>query len=379
MGKVAETERLETEVYSYAEKVLAKRPGDLRSMANRALAADLLGRLAIRRHDYAVATEYAAKSAEAGESYVRFNPSDLNSWVYWVRGLDQQASVLLEQGRVDDAIDGYRTLVALERDSRKPASLAPLLWNNWGQLMINEGRAGQFDAARKSQLMAVAAAKETAALEKRGSARQALFEMYGDALQARLDLDQGNNQAAFDQATQLANRMRALEFAKDETGGNIRDANAVRANFLRNTLATLTLAALRTGRYGEAEAAARERAALPPNPFSELDPQDEKSRAQVTLAHALLLQGRTDEARAITEVEIPRYRAELKGGAGGLAFTKDFAYALYVDALARPAGDARRDAHLAEALRQLDGMGDEANRLVDIRELRGRIGAARSG
>ena len=52
---------------------------------------DLLGRLAIRRHDYAVATDYAAKSAEAGENYVRFNPSDLNSWVYWVRGLDQQA------------------------------------------------------------------------------------------------------------------------------------------------------------------------------------------------------------------------------------------------------------------------------------------------
>ena len=91
MGKVADTERLETEVYSYAEKVLAKRPGDLRSMANRALAADLLGRLAIRRHDYAVATDYAAKSAEAGENYVRFNPSDLNSWVYWIRGAEQQA------------------------------------------------------------------------------------------------------------------------------------------------------------------------------------------------------------------------------------------------------------------------------------------------
>ena len=99
----------------------------------------------------------------------------------------------------------------------------------------------------------------------------------------------------------------------------------------------------------------------------------------MTLAHALLLQGRTDEARAITEVEIPRYRAELKAGAGGLAFAKDFSYALYVDALARPVSDPRRNADLAEALRQLDGMGDEVNRLVDIRELRGRIGAAGSG
>jgi hypothetical protein len=153
----------------------------------------------------------------------------------------------------------------------------------------------------------------------------------------------------------------------------------VRINFLRNTLATVTLAALRTGRYGEAEAAARERAALPPNPFSELDPQDEKSRAQVTLAHALVLQGRTDEARAITDVELPRYQSELEGGAGGLVFAKDHAYALYVDALTRAPGDPRRAGNLAEALRRLDGMGVEVNRLVDIRELREKIGAARVG
>ncbi len=379
MGKVAETERLETEVYSYAEKVLAKRPGDLRSMANRALAADLLGRLAIRRHDYAVATDYAAKAAEAGESYVRFNPSDLNSWVYWVRGLDQQAGVLLEQGRIDAAIVGYREVVALERDPRKPASLAPLIWNSWGQLMINEGRAGQFEAAQKSQRVAAAAARETAALEEKpGSARQALYNMIGDALQSRLDLDRGNNQAAFDQATQLAARLRALDISGEEDG-NSSNTEAFRANVLRNMLATRTLAALRTGRYGEAEAAARERAALPPNPFSELDPQDETSRAQLTLAHALVLQGRLDEARAITDAEIPRYQAELKGGAGGLAFAKDYVYALYVDALTRPSGDPRRAANLAEALRGLDAMGAEANRLVDLRELRDQIETARAG
>jgi tetratricopeptide (TPR) repeat protein len=360
--------------------VLAKRPGDLRSMANRALAADLLGRLAIRRHDYAVATDYAAKSAEAGENYVRFNPSDLNSWVYWVRGAEQQATVLLEQGQVDAAIEAFRRVVALDRDPRKPASLGPMLWNMWGQLMITEGRAGQFEAARQSHLAAAAAAVEAAALEDPASGRKALFELYGDALQARLDLDQGNDQAAFDQATQVATRLRALGVSGNATGSNLpSNAEAVRANFLRNTLATVTLAALRTGRYGEAESAARERAALPPNPFSELDPQDEKSRAQMTLAHALVLQGRTDEARAITDVELPRYQGELKGGAGGLAFAKDHAYALYVDALTRSAGDPRRASNLAEALRRLDAMGAEVNRLVDIRELRDQIGSARAG
>jgi hypothetical protein len=147
---------------------------------------------------------------------------------------------------------------------------------------------------------------------------------------------------------------------------------------LRNTLITASLAAIRTGRYGEAEAAARERFDLPPNPYSELDPQDEKSRAQVTLAHAIALQGRAEEARQIAEPEIARYRAELKGGAGGLSFAKDFAYALYVDALARPAGDSRRAAKLAEATKQLDSLSVEANQLLDIRELRGWIASARS-
>ena len=380
MGKVADTERLEQEVYAYAEKVLAKRPGDLRSMANRALAADLLGRLAIRRHDYDVAAQHAARSTEAGESYVRFNPSDLNSWLYWIRGKEQQANVLMNQGEVSAALEGYRSVVALDRDPRKPASLSPMLWNIWGSLTINQSRAGQADAARKSLAGAIAAAKEAAAFEDPASGRAALFNLYGDALQARVDLDLGNGQAAFDQSTQVATRIRSLRLAQETTGGNLpSNVAAVRANFLRNTLATVTLSALRTGRYGEAEAAARERHALPPNPFSEQDPQDERSRAQVTLAHALVMHPRVDEARAITESELPRYRTELKEGARGLAFAKDYSYALYVDALLRPQADPRRTSNLAEASRQLDAIGDEANRLVDIRELRLWIDAARTG
>ena len=104
--------------------------------------------------------------------------------------------------------------------------------------------------------------------------------------------------------------------------------------------------------------------------------RDEKSRAQVTLAHAIVLQGRFADARQVTETEVARYRDELQGGASGLSFTKDFAYALYVDALARPAGDSRRAANLAEASKQLNSLSAEANQLLDIRELRGWIAAA---
>jgi hypothetical protein len=376
LGKVAEAEKLETEVYAIAEKVLAQRPGDLRSMANRALAADFLGRLAIRRHDYVAATDYAARSALAGENYVRFNPSDLNSWVYWVRGRDQIASILLEQGHIAAAHDAFRATVALDQDPRKPASLSPLLWNNWGGLALLESRMGDFPAAESTFNSTVAAVKTTASVEAVGSERRVLFDLVVSSMQSRLNLAKGNNQGAFDLAMQTAGQLRKLDVSEAQSGGNIRDASAFRNNVLRNTLITASLAALRTGRYGEAEAAARERGSLPPNPYSELDPQDEKSRAQVTLAHAIALQGRTDEARQITQTEIARYRDELKNGANGLSFNRDLAYALYVDALARPVGDPARAAQLIEASKRLDLLSAEANQLLDIRELRAWIAAA---
>ena len=70
-------------LFSMAEKVLvqaSRRPAvDGESGAGRRTCSE---RLAIRRHDYGVATRLRREpcGAEAGESYVRFNPSDLNSW-----------------------------------------------------------------------------------------------------------------------------------------------------------------------------------------------------------------------------------------------------------------------------------------------------------
>jgi hypothetical protein len=379
LGKVAAAEELETEVYSIAEKVLAQRPGDLRSMANRALAAGLLGTLALRRYDYAAAGDYAARSAVAGENYVRFNPSDLNSWTYWVRGKDQVASVLLEQGHVGAAIDGLRATVALDQDPRKPASLAPLLFGTWGTLIVNEARTGDFAAVDKSLKNGVAAVEASATLDAASGPRKVLYDLVIANLRSRVNLAKGKNQAAFDQAMQAVHQLQSLDLAAAASGDSVQGLTLFRDNVLRYTLATVSLAAIRTGRYGEAEAAARERHALPPNPNSELDPQDEQSRAQVTLAHAIALQGRAAEARQVMETELARYREELKGGAGGLSFSKDYSYALYVDALARPPADPLRAAELVQATRQLDSLTDESNRLLDIRELRGWIASARSG
>ena len=316
------------EVYSIAEGVLAQRPGDLRSMANRALAADLLARLAMRRSDFVAASEYAAKSALAGENYVRFNPSDYNSWIYWVRGKDQMAAVLVEQGRMTDAIEALKATVALENDKRKPGSLGQMVWQSWNTLAYQQASVGQREAAELARRQAVLAIEETAAVEPEGSPRRQLYPLIGRALQARLQLMYHDDQAALDSASALIEQVRKVAAASDQLGG------VMKANILRGALTTQTLAALQLGRYSIAEAAARERFDAAAEPVFGLRTAGGETRAQVTLAHALAGQGRVEDARKIMDVELPRNRERRKSGAKGLTFERDLAYSLYVSALA---------------------------------------------
>jgi hypothetical protein len=95
LGRIDEAEALGREVYEIADKVLVQRPGDLRSMHNRALAPHFLSSIATRRHDYAGAVEYAVKSEQASESFVRFNPSNLTAWGMWISSKERLADAQL--------------------------------------------------------------------------------------------------------------------------------------------------------------------------------------------------------------------------------------------------------------------------------------------
>ena len=366
LGRVEDAERLEMEVYEIAEGVLAQRPGDLKSLANRALAADLLGRLAIRRNDFAAAADYATKSAVAGENYVRFNPSDYNPWTYWVRGRDQASTVLIEEGRITDGIDVLQGTIALENDKRKPGSLGSVTWPTWSTLMMVQASIGQFDAAEQARKQFERAIAEAAAVEPEGSPRRQLYPMIPRGARARIQLLRHDDEAALDSASVLAGQVRKVDVKSDRLSGNLQ------ANILRGTLIVQTLAALQLGRYSIAEAAARERSTLPPNPFSDYDPQVEITRAQVTLAHALAGQGRFAEARKILELELSRYHDRRKAGANGVTFERDLAYALYVNAIAQDddaPGRTRRALALAEARAALARIPADAQRVYEVREL----------
>ena len=103
--------------------------------------------------------------------------------------------------------------VALDQDSRKPASLAPLLWNNWVGLTAIEARAGDFAAAEKSLKASEAAIKATETLEQEGSQRRVLFDLVIASVQSRFDLVKGSNQAAFDLAMQTASQLRNIDLS----------------------------------------------------------------------------------------------------------------------------------------------------------------------
>ena len=63
-GDADEAQKVESQVYELTEKVLVQRPGDLRSLANRFFATDLLGTLAERRHDDTAAADYGRARGE---------------------------------------------------------------------------------------------------------------------------------------------------------------------------------------------------------------------------------------------------------------------------------------------------------------------------
>jgi tetratricopeptide (TPR) repeat protein len=224
-------------------------------MANRALASEFLGRLAQRRYDFTTALARADRAAQAGEDYVRFNPSDLGAWQYLVRGREQQAEYLVETGRITRALETLRATVALENDARRPSSLAPILMSTWFQLQDLEARLGQRDASQRSLTKATEAVDETLlTIDERRKPLTVAFSRLGRARQAfRL----GDFRAAT-RRRRGGGRSRRAGTAQGDAHG----LQMIREFALANALQIAADAALHAGDAREAEAFARRRAGM---------------------------------------------------------------------------------------------------------------------
>jgi hypothetical protein len=181
------------------------------------------------------------------------------------------------------------------------------------------------------------------------------------------------SERAYGGAVEIDQRLAALQISADNTSvSNTRDSSR------RGALRIATLSALATGRFADAEALARRRTKLQPNPQDpSVDPKDEVARDHVMLAHAIAAQGRLEEARTALEPALARFRS---ARSSGLSATMDYSYALYVSALTQPSdasGRARRVAELSEAQSKLARLSDEARRLNDVRGLSTWVAQAR--
>jgi hypothetical protein len=145
-------------------------------------------------------------------------------------------------------------------------------------------------------------------------------------------------------------------------------------------LSTATAAALALDRGAEAETYARRWLTVPADPNSEDAGQDELARGNVSLAHALALQGRFDEARATLAPGFERFATQARAGGAGVTFARDYVTALYVSALAQgtdAAATPKREAALAEAARLIAALPAEAREFGAVRWLNEKIATAR--
>ncbi len=373
LDRVDEAQKLETQVFNLAERVLAQRPNDLRSLGNRYYAAQLLGSLASRKHDAVGAVDYANRAGQAGEDLVRFNPADLASWQFWAGGKGQLGDVQLEQGLVAKSMATMRDVLTLAQDPRRPSSLGPVVWNRWGTLAALQARTGDAAAAEKSLQSFVRDRNELIATFTPDDSRRQLLVSAEQLLRSRLQYFKGDRERSLASATAAADAI-----GKVIVPERSRSAIILRDNFLRAALRTAAFSALQLGHGAQAEALARRWLAVPADPNSYADPRDETSRACAAIAHGLLMQSRSPDALVAVQPALDYYRSQEQAGAQEISFRYAYAYALYVSALAQPPGQAQRGANLDAAAKLIDGASAEARELADMRELAGLIAAAQA-
>lgn len=375
LGRIDEAQKIEEEVYALTDKVLAKRPGDLRSLANSFFAASALSSLAERRHDDAAAADYATRSVQASEEYVRFNPSNLDTWNWLVIARLQVGHLQWERGELKAALATGRETMALADDPRRPSSLASVLWTRRIPLFQGEAEVGDKAGAERMVQAFVAGIPEVVADFAENDVRRQIMPNAEKAARARVQLLEGEPQPAFAIASAEIDSLDKIAVPP----GN-RNAQRQLVNSLRFALTTAVAAAIRTGRDAQGEAFAHRLQGVPNDISNDADPQEQASRVATMYAHAIVRQERGAEARTVLEPALAYYRRELEAGARGTTFRREYAYALYVSALARGTeadGRAKREAELTQAATLLAGASAEARATSGYRELAGWIASAR--
>ncbi len=268
------------------------------------------------------------------------------------------------------------SLLALENDKRRPSSLGPIVWFQWLSLANLQAQTGDSAAAAQSLKNFVRDAGEMVAPLAAGDARRKLLVNPGQALEATLQLTEGASQSALTNASEVINRIDAVEGApwhqwrsaeRQFAGRDARhgcdgghSASATTRKPKRWRAVGLRFPATRTRKR------TRETALPAPVPCS---PMLSRCKAATTKRSKPL------------QPALTYYEGEQKAGADGTVFRNDYAYALYVSAIAAPsdaAGRKQRDAALSQAAGLIAGASKEAQQLAEMRHTASLIAVARA-
>jgi tetratricopeptide (TPR) repeat protein len=376
LGRMDEAEKLSKSVGEIAEKVLAKRPGDLRAMRDQFESPDVLGSVARAREDYPADEGFQRAVVQAAKNYILFNPTDSYGWQTWSRASNQIASSMLDQGRVSDAIQQWHITTEMEKDPRNITGSAGGIYYAWRGIAITESQRGRLDDAR-SALVELHRMNEI--FQKDEGADDGFVQVasvWRDLYALDILASKGDYEAIHSRATALDERLHKIT-PKNALTRNIRTAA------LRQDHMWIVESSLRTGRGEEALSAANAAVEHP-----EVNPTDEKTlvdsivaQAQTRLGQSLIASGRRTEALAALSPAITYYRSRQEKGAGATSYRQDFGKALYQEALAQnddEAGRAKRRALLDEAQSVLAGLSQEAQQLRTSKELIGWVSDARA-
>jgi tetratricopeptide (TPR) repeat protein len=376
LGRSDDAERLEKQTVDLAERILARRPGDLQASMDRAEALDLLLELAVEHYHDAEALQLSDRAQRAAEDYIRINPSDAVGRVGLGLTYFHSAALLFHLGHPGQSVEKARA--ALQQPLQANGTnddLGPtfLLWEGIAFWQSQRG-----ERAAAEQALQEARRDVDAFWNKRRATElpKSISVEFVEQTVRRVKSAFGENAAVLSMAESALTRLDKIKAGVERLG----DAGLKRQWLNREVgaLEDSAQAALNLRRYSEAEAAARtlsgQQSELEAAHTSLLSPVGfvDPHWGQVLLAQAEVDLNRREEALKTVEPPLDYYRKLQVQGANHLIFRQHFARALYAQAFAQPtdaAGRMQARDSLEQASRLLTELPEEAQQLHDSKEL----------
>jgi len=373
LGHPERARELATEVGQVAEKVLEKRPGDLRALKDRFLSADVLGEVYDAENNLEGSISQARKAYDASVNYTYFNPSDFEGWLSAGNASNALANDLYQQGHLTEALQQWRATTQLEKDPRNKAGSGGVWFYAWLHIATVEAHLGHLEVAKAAnaeadRLMAVME-KEQAAGPDFVRLGQGFQRIYGySILVHRKAWDE-----LYDQAIQTQKMLETVAPAD-------RISKMILVHALVENQLALVRAALEANRPEVAETAARNLMAQPLDPKDNADYRAEQTAGnRLALIKTLIARGKLDEARPLLAENLTYLRGQQAHGNTATDFRIMLADNLYQSAIITSddgAGRTRRKALLDEATSQMGTLSTEAQQMDRAQDLMGRISDA---